>query len=186
MPPLHRLPLLFLLTACGDGFAPGELGAVRFTPPPSYRLMWERAQSCSGRSGEFARLTWWVVPGVRTFEYAEDEPHADGLTDMRSLAVTLAGGALSHPMVVRHEMLHALGIGPDHPEVPFQDPCRATWRSWDSTEARLELPPELAAYAPARPAAAGEVRRAPPRQHPPTTPALPGTASGAGSGSEMP
>lgn len=148
MPHVRSLLLVLLLAACRDGFAPGDLGAVRFTAPPSYRLMWERAQACSGRSGDFERLTWWVVPGATTFDYAEGEPRADGLTHLPSGAITLAGAVLAHPMVVRHEMLHALGYGRDHPAVPFRDPCRATWGSWDRTEPLLEIPPELAAYAP--------------------------------------
>jgi hypothetical protein len=137
--------LLPLLTACS--FEPGDLGAVRFDPPSSYGEMWARAENCSGRTGRFDRLRWWVVPGVELFEYEDGQPRADGLYDSDG-DITLAGGALAHPMVVRHEMLHALGFGRDHPAVPFRDPCRATWGSWDSTEAMLEIPPELEAYVP--------------------------------------
>ena len=109
--------------------------------------MWARAETCSGVRGSFDRIRWWVVPGVETFEYSPEEPYADGLWGSEG-DITLAGGVLSHPMVVRHEMLHALGFGADHPSVPFADPCRATWGSWDRTEAFLTLPPHLAAYAP--------------------------------------
>ncbi|HYC33364.1 MAG TPA: hypothetical protein VEB59_13820 [Gemmatimonadales bacterium] len=146
---MRRLLLLILLTACrGETFEPEDLGAIRFTPPPSYRTMWARAEACSGRSGEFERLSWWVVPGVRTFDYAADEPRADGLYERNRHTITLAGAALPHPMVVRHEMLHALGYGEEHPAVPFRDPCRATWDSWDRTEPTLDLPPDLRAYLP--------------------------------------
>ena len=146
---MRRLLALLLLAGCrGETFEPADLGAVRFTPPPSYRAMWERAQTCSGRHGEFDRLTWWVVPGVRTFDYAADEPRADGLYERNRHTITLAGAVLAHPMVVRHEMLHALGLGGDHPTIPFRDPCRATWGSWDRTEALLELSPELLTYLP--------------------------------------
>jgi hypothetical protein len=146
---VRRLIAILILAACGpDGFEPGgDLGALRFDPPPSYRAMWARAEACSGRRGDFDRIRWWVVAGVQTFEYSPDEPYVDGLWDSDG-DITLAGGVLSHPMVVRHEMLHALGLGVDHPAVPFRDPCRATWRSWDTTEAFLELPPHLAVYAP--------------------------------------
>jgi hypothetical protein len=138
---------VLMLTACGpDGFEPGsDLGALRFDPPPSYREMWTLAEACSGRRGAFERIRWWVVPGVETFEYSPEKPYADGLWSSDG-DLTLAGGALSHPMVVRHEMLHALGFGDDHPSVPFADPCRATWESWDRTEVFLELPQDLAVY----------------------------------------
>lgn len=139
---------LLALAACS--FEPSELGAVRFDPPPSYRAMWARAESCTGRAGDFDRIQWWVVPGVELFEYDPQQPRSDGLYHSGGPSITLAGGVLSHPMVVRHEMLHALGFGSDHPTVPFRDPCRATWGSWDTTEARLEIPPELEALAPPR------------------------------------
>jgi hypothetical protein len=145
---MRRLLAVLLLAACESGFEPGsDLGAIRFDPPASYREMWAMAQECSGRSGSFDRIRWWVIPGVRTFEYADEKPHADGLYDTDG-DITLAGGVLSHPMVVRHEMLHALGFGAEHPSVPFRDPCRATWGSWDSTESLLWLPPNLRAHAP--------------------------------------
>lgn len=146
---MRRLLAVLLLAGCArDGFEPGgDLGAVEFDPPPSYRRMWAAAQACSGRAGDFDRLRWWVVPGVRTFEYADGAPYADGLYHSDG-HITLAGAVLSHPMVVRHEMLHALGFGVEHPAVPFRNPCRATWGSWDTTEALLELPANLAAYAP--------------------------------------
>jgi hypothetical protein len=111
---------VLLLAACGpDGFEPGgDLGALRFDPPPSYREMWTRAEACSGRRGNFDRIRWWVVPGVETFEYSPGQPYADGLWGSAG-DITLAGAVLSHPMVVRHEMLHALGFGVDHPRSPF-------------------------------------------------------------------
>ena len=135
-----------LLLASCDTAGPNDIaGAIEFTPPASYAAMWEVAEECSGRAGEFHRLRWWVIPGVKVFEYEADEPRADGLYHSDG-SITLAGAVLSHPMVVRHEMLHALGFGRDHPAVPFRDPCHATWRSWDPSEPPLELPPELEAY----------------------------------------
>jgi hypothetical protein len=145
---MRRLLVILMLSACGpDGFEPGgDLGALRFDPPPSYREMWARAEACSGRRGNFERIRWWVVPGVETFEYGTEQPYADGLWDSDG-DITLAGGVLSHPMVVRHEMLHALGFGVDHPAVPFGTPAarpgdRGT-RPKRSSSCRLTLPPTL-------------------------------------------
>jgi hypothetical protein len=38
----------------------------------------------------------------------------------------LADRYVEHPMVVKPEMIHALGVK-DHPARPFADPCHATW-----------------------------------------------------------
>jgi hypothetical protein len=137
-----------LLSGCDGGFDPAELGAVRFTPPPSYREMWARAEECTGREGDFDGITWWVVPGVETFDYEAGAPDANGFYDGDTHAITLAGSALAHPMVVRHEMLHALGFGAEHPDPPFRAPCRATQGSWDAGEPFLELPKHLTNYMP--------------------------------------
>jgi hypothetical protein len=146
----YAVPLLALAAiACGEGFDPSDFGAVRFEPPPSYRLEWARAQACSGRAGgDFDRLSWWVVPGVQTIDYDPNEPRASGIYHTADHSITLAGAALESGRVVRHELLHALGFGADHPTVPFADPCRATWASRDTLEAPLEIPPELQAYLP--------------------------------------
>jgi hypothetical protein len=41
-------------------------------------------------------------------------------------------------MVVKHEMIHIL-IGSGHPDVPFKQPCKATWDSWVPDTVRLAL-----------------------------------------------
>ena len=124
-----------LLAGCNSilgSFAPGD--AAEFTPPASYRAMWDSAQACTGRRGDFAKLRFYVVPG------REVDPAATART--KPWALIAAGGATIviaedyrlHPMVVKHEMIHALGVGfdgPPHPAHPFVDPCHATWRSFD-------------------------------------------------------
>jgi hypothetical protein len=146
---MRKLMLAGLL--CGVGckaFSPAEDGAERFTPPPSYREMWAVAEACSGRRGSFGAITWWVVPDTAAF-YLGPDGWADG--NYRAGTITLAGDRINHPMVVRHEMLHALGLKAVKRDGYFEHPavfttCKATWASWDRSEPMLELTPELRHY----------------------------------------
>ncbi len=142
----YAVAVLLLVAGCGgeDPFAPGTAGGVRFDPPPSYREEWARAEACTGRSGDFDRIRWWVIPGVRAFD-SPTEGWADGLYTVPD-QITLAGGALPVAHIVRHEMIHALTGYLDHP--PVFEACRATWASYDRSEAPLELTPELVQYLP--------------------------------------
>ncbi len=67
-----------------------------------------RAEACGGRRGTGANPVV-VVPGVETFEYGTEQPYADGLWDSDG-DITLAGGVLSHLMVVRHRDAARLGL----------------------------------------------------------------------------
>lgn len=109
-----------LLFACA--FEPE--GAIPYVPPPEYRVTWDSAQACTGRHRDYSRLRFWVVPGDGF--YRGDEALA-GYT--RFPNIYIAEGYLDHPMVVKHEMIHALGVN-GHPRVPFADPCHATWESY--------------------------------------------------------
>jgi hypothetical protein len=131
----RQLAPLALLVLAGCAFEPA--GAVPFEPPPSYRAMWDRAQACSGRTRPIERVHFYRLEG-----HDFHTPQGDAAGYSRTGEVWLAEDFLDHPMVVRHEMLHALGVG-GHPARPFDDPCRATWSSWDRAEPFLELPAEL-------------------------------------------
>jgi hypothetical protein len=139
--------VLAALTGCGQpagGTGPG-LDRIPFRPPDSYLAMWETAQACSRVRMHIGFVSWEVVPGVWTFATA-DSVGAVAYTDQS--VITIAGGWLDHPLVVRHEMLHALLGTREHPSEPFDFPCRATENSWDEDEAFLALPSDLARYHP--------------------------------------
>lgn len=141
---LAIVAVLGLVSAC-DAFSPTELGAVRFTPPPSYRAAWLEAQSCTGRHRDFDQIEWWVVPNVTSFD-DDNEGWVMGSYNDRHGRITIAGDYLSHPMVVRHEMIHALGFQRSHPHNQIFSHCKAMWGTWDQTEQWLELPRDLARY----------------------------------------
>lgn len=104
----------------GCAFEPD--GAVPFTPPPSYQALWDSAQACTGRRGDFGELRWYVAPAIERGGELYGG-HTNGTT------IYLAAGWTDHPMVVKHEMIHALGVH-GHPSTPFAAPCRATWETW--------------------------------------------------------
>ncbi len=139
----YALPFLVLVLGC-DQFGPSELGAVRFTAPPSYRMEWGKAEECSGRQGRFAQVEFFVVPDSLGF----DTPKGRALAWYEGHTITIAGGHLAHAQVVRHEMLHALGFH-SHSDPAFKA-CHARqddwlWYGWEQD---LELPPSLLRYLP--------------------------------------
>lgn len=115
------LALLLALAATGCAFVPED--AEPFAPPPEYRQLWDSAQACTGRTGRFEELQWFVTPD--NFECAGGI--RAGCT--RGKTIILSALYKDHPMVVKHEMIHALGVR-GHPKVPFERPCKATWESY--------------------------------------------------------
>jgi len=114
-------PLLFLLAlaACSDITVPG--GSERFEPPPAYRLWWRMTQECSGRTGRLDDVRWYVVPGARTVRVGRND--VAGYWSSSDNTIVLAGESWMDGGVVRHEMLHALLFGGDHPRSLFLGTC---------------------------------------------------------------
>jgi hypothetical protein len=113
--------LLLWLTGC-NLFEP--VGEYRVEPQPEWKQMWVEAQECTGRHGRWADLRFWVVPVEGM------DPKIAGHTEGHDIYLRqdYAGTDPYSLFVVRHEMIHALGVH-GHPRVPFVDPCHATWDS---------------------------------------------------------
>lgn len=99
-----RLTVAVLCLVFGTcAFAPPE-GIERFTPPLHYRQIWEDAEKCSGKTGDFNKVHWYVVPG-RSFR-------ADGVDAIGHWHtphdIAIASEWLTTDWVVRHEMVHEL------------------------------------------------------------------------------
>jgi len=118
---MKRIWLAVLLTGCA--FMPED--AVPFEPPALYHDLWDSAQACTGRRGDFSQLRFFVVEGI-----SFDTPQGPATGWTEGTTITLASEWVDHPLVVKHELIHALGID-GHPYVPFVDPCHATWDSWE-------------------------------------------------------
>jgi hypothetical protein len=113
-----RAAALLLLAGCAFEPPSGE----RFAPPAEYRAWWDSAQACSGRQGRFDELHFLVVEG-----YSFDCPGGECAGYTKGQTITLASEWTGTELVVKHEMIHALGVD-GHPDVPFVTPCRAVWK----------------------------------------------------------
>ncbi len=143
--PITRMPsraTLLLLAAlfaglfAGCGFEPA--GDSPITPPALYREWWSKTEACSGRSGNFDRVKWFVVEGSG---FACRGGTCAGHWES-SHEIFLAGDFRNNEMVVRHEMLHELLGRPGHPDPPFGDGCPLTWSTWNADRAALGHVPE--------------------------------------------
>jgi len=91
--------------------------------PAWYAAWWERTEECSGLTGDFEAIDWYIIPG-QTFELdgAEWVGHW-----IQNVGIVIAGLYRNHEVVVRHEMLHELLGAEGHP--PEFDECRLTWET---------------------------------------------------------
>lgn len=113
-----------LVALAGCAFEP--TGDRPFDPPPEFREWFARTEACSGRTGDFDRIRWYVVdgesfpcPGGRCVGRWNDNHH-----------IYLASAYAGSELVVRHEMLHDLLNRGGHPDPPFGNPCPLTWETW--------------------------------------------------------
>jgi hypothetical protein len=130
--PMYCLALLGTLAAC-EALGPAEplpATAQLLAAPEQYRAWWAKTEACSGRTGDFTQVSWYVIPNATTF--STDVGDKVGLWSHSSAGVRIiiAGIYSDNELVVRHEMLHALLDREGHPKEYFQDRCGLTWDSW--------------------------------------------------------
>ena len=123
--------LLLALTGCG--FDPE--GDMPLDPPPIYREWFAKTEACSGRTGNFDRLSWSVIDGY-SFPCSSGECAGHWRTNHH---IFLAGDWVMDEMVVRHEMLHDILERTGHPDPPFGEGCPLTWASWNGGAAGLSV-----------------------------------------------
>ncbi|HEV8599346.1 MAG TPA: hypothetical protein VGQ69_08310 [Gemmatimonadales bacterium] len=100
--------------------------------PAVYQEWHQRTQACSGLTGDFSTVQFYVVPGVDTFPTEVGPKVGMWTREGRVNRIIIAGNYLAHEMVVRHEMLHALLQREGHPAGYFVERCHLTWESWNS------------------------------------------------------
>ncbi|MBX6331057.1 MAG: hypothetical protein IRY91_04335, partial [Gemmatimonadaceae bacterium] len=97
------------------------VSAAPLTVPPSYAVWWRVTEQCAGRTGDFAAVHWYVIPGVSDFKVGGES--YNGYWWLGGNRIVLAGGSVDDGSLVRHEMLHAI-IGHDgHPHAYFVTRC---------------------------------------------------------------
>lgn len=136
--PMYCLALLGTLAAC-EALGPADSlpasAQLVATPPDAYRDWWIKTEACSGKSGEFGRIQWYVVPNVQTFQTDAGEKVGLWTHSSEGVRIIIAGDYVSNELVVRHEMLHALLDREGHPTEYFQTRCGLTWDSWTTNQA---------------------------------------------------
>jgi hypothetical protein len=130
-------PLLLLLGSCGFDVA----GSEPVDPPAVYREWWDKTEACSGRSGDFDRVEWLVVPGY-SFKCASGQCAGHW---QQGHQIYIAQEWMMNEMVVRHEILHDLLNAGGHPNPPFGEGCPLTWETWPGTASSsvTALPPPV-------------------------------------------
>ena len=92
-----------------------------YGPPPIYRTWWAQVEECSGKTGSFGRVRWFVIPGTDSF--VANGQQVNGLWIEHYRYIVLAESRVSDSLVVRHEMLHDLSGSVTHPPELFDQRC---------------------------------------------------------------
>lgn len=123
-----------LLSGCSS-LAPSEpllpKGATEIPIPAAYQRWHDKTEACSGLSGDFSTIKFYVVPGVETFSTKDGSKVGEWTSDGATNRIVIAGNYQNHEMVVRHELLHSLLRKEGHPAEYFVDRCHLTWESWN-------------------------------------------------------
>jgi hypothetical protein len=113
---------LAAVVGCGSATDPLPRGAVSLDVPAIYSVWWDEIEGCSGETADFAAVTWYYVPGEGGFQAGASADVVGVWQPMRN-SITLAEWVIDNPLVVRHEMLHAILRRTDHPPKYFVDAC---------------------------------------------------------------
>lgn len=105
-------------------------GAVQIAAPREFAAWFARTERCSGISGQFQQIQWFVVPGAETFDTREGRKVGMWEKNGSVTRIIVAGRYTQHEMVVSHEILHHLLDREGHPPEFFAARCHLTWETW--------------------------------------------------------
>ena len=116
--------LAIIGAGCGSATDPLPLptGAVPMGAPPIYETWWHEVEQCSGKTGDFAAIAWYYVPGPAGFGVGSGADLV-GIWQPEHHSITLAEYAREDSLVVTHEELHAILHRTDHPAEYFVQKC---------------------------------------------------------------
>lgn len=133
--PIPLAGLVVMASAC-TALGPSEpslpAGSIEVAAPAIYQEWFQKTEACSGLTGQYSTLQWYVVPGVETFSTDAGDKVGEWIWDGTTNRIIVAGNYQNHEMVVRHELLHSLLRQEGHPAQYFIDRCKLTWESWNS------------------------------------------------------
>jgi hypothetical protein len=110
------------LAACRNLVDPDlPSNAEQFTPPSVYSRWWTMTEACSGLSGDFSSVSWFMIPGVSTVLL--DGKPVVGYWSLPGNRIVIAGAGKLAGGIIRHEMLHALMKARGHPRAKFLEDC---------------------------------------------------------------
>ena len=114
--------LLSLALACDATTVPGiPATAVPLAAPARFALWWRLTQACSGLTGDFASVSWYVVPEASTLTYQGKQVNAYWIGNPDR--IVLPDLLRDSGPIVRHEMLHVLLHRNGHPRDSFLAAC---------------------------------------------------------------
>jgi len=122
---LRWLPALLVAGAGCVPFYPPS-GAIEIDPPPRFERLYSEMELCTGREGDFERVTWWMVPG---YAFRRDEWLYEALWSPGHHIVLTAWNAYENDALIRHEIAHDLGFGADFHGHPIVQRCTGALKS---------------------------------------------------------
>lgn len=96
---------LVLLAGCVPFYPPP--GAIEIEPPPRFERLYSEMEACTGREGDFRRVTWWLVPG---YAFRQEAWLYEALWAPGHHIVLTAWNAYRNDALIRHEIAHDLGF----------------------------------------------------------------------------
>ena len=115
------LALVALIAGCSNPAGPPfPDDAVPLVLPAPFRHWWTLTERCSGLTGDFASVRWFLVRRP-TFDVRDDR--YDAFWYQSGNRIVVAEPYLLNGGVIRHEMLHAILQRGSHPLDQFTDRC---------------------------------------------------------------
>jgi hypothetical protein len=96
--------------------------AYQWVPPAVYQRWWAMTESCSGLTGSYSALAWYIVPGVSSVPLG-DSPDVEAYWSEAGNRIVMIALDTLDGAVTRHEMLHALLRTAGHPRAQFLGNC---------------------------------------------------------------
>lgn len=118
------LTLLVAGVACVPFYPPQ--GAIRIEPPARFARLYAEMEACLGRRGDFAAVTWWMVPG---YAFRREEWLYEALWSPGHHITLSAWNAYGNDALIRHEIAHDLGFPADSHADPLVVRCTGPLKS---------------------------------------------------------